>query len=105
MPESAKGMFEVLSPWAEADPIPLIGLAPRLDSLAGKKIGLLRNNKRAGEAILKVAAARLQEKYPDVGFSWFRGNTFSVSHLEKKRLPEFEDWINSVDAVLAAAAD
>jgi hypothetical protein len=105
MAESTKGMFEVLSPWAEADPIPLKGLAPRLDSFSGKKIGLLRNNKRAGEEILKVAAKRLKEKYPDIEFSWFRGNSFSVSNLEKKRLPEFEDWIKSVDAVLAAAAD
>jgi hypothetical protein len=105
MPQAIKGMFEVLSPWAEADPIPLKGLAPRLDSLKGKRIGLLRNNKRAGEEILKVASARLKERYPDIEFSWFKFNTFSVSSLEKNRLPEFEDWIKSVDAVLAAAAD
>jgi hypothetical protein len=105
MAESTKGMYDVLSPWAEADPIPLKGLAPRLDSLGAKKIGLLRNNKRAGEAILKVAAKRLKEKYPDIEFSWFKGTTFSVTNLEKNRLAEFEAWIKSVDAVLAAAAD
>jgi hypothetical protein len=105
MADSTKGMFEVLSPWAEADPVPLKGLSGRLDSLNGKKIGLLRNNKRAGEEILKVAARRLKERYPDIEFNWFKGNSFSVSSLEKKRLPEFEDWIKSVDAVLAAAAD
>jgi hypothetical protein len=105
MTELAKGMFEVLSPWADADPIPMQGLAPRLSNLSGKKIGLLRNNKRAGEEILKVAAKRLKEKYPDIEFSWFRGNTFSVTHLEKNRLSEFEDWVKSVDAVLAGAAD
>jgi len=99
------GMFEVLSPWAEADPVPLKGLAPRLDSLAGKKIGLLRNNKRAGEPILTVAAVKLKERFPDIEFSWFRGHTFSVSELEKGRLAEFEDWIKSVDAVIAAVAD
>jgi hypothetical protein len=103
--ETNKGMFEVLSPWAEADPIPLKGLSPRLENLNGKKIGLLRNNKRAGEEILKTAAKRLKEKYPDIEFSWFKGKTFSVSSLEKQRIPEFEDWIKSVDAVLAAAAD
>jgi hypothetical protein len=105
MVESSKGMFEVLSPWAEADPVPLKGLSGRLDSLNGKIIGLLCNNKRAGGEILKVAAQRLKEKYPDIEFKWFKGNSFSVTHLEKKRLPEFEDWIKSVDAVLAAAAD
>jgi hypothetical protein len=105
MAELNKGMYEVLSPWAEADPVTLKGLAPRLDSLGGKKIGLLRNNKRAGEEILKVAARRLKEIYPDIEFTWFKGNTFSVSNLEKNRLAEFEDWIKSVDAVLAGAAD
>ena len=105
MIEKTRSMFEVLSPWAEADPIPQKGLAPRLTDLTHKKIGLLRNNKRAGEPILNVAAKRLQERYPNIEFSWFKGNSFSVSHLEKSRLREFEDWINSVDAVLAAAAD
>jgi hypothetical protein len=101
----AGNLFEVLSPWAEADPIPLKGLAPRLANLSGKKIGLLRNNKRAGEPILQVAAKRLKERYPDIELSWFRGNTFSVSELEKDRLAEFEAWIKSVDAVIAATAD
>ena len=62
MPEATKGMFEVLSPWAEADPIPLKGLAPRLDGLKGKKIGLLRNNKRAAEEILNVAVSQIERK-------------------------------------------
>lgn len=97
--------FEILSPWAEADPVPLKGLAPRLDNLAGKRIGLLQNNKRAGGPILDVAERKLKERFPDAEFSRFRGNTFSVSELEKNRLPEFEDWIKSVDAVVAAAAD
>lgn len=97
--------FEVLSPWSEADPIPLKGLAPRLSTLAGKKIGLLRNNKRAAEPILTVASRILKEKFPDIEFSWFRGNTFSVSEQEKERLPEFEDWLKSVDAVVAAVGD
>ena len=99
------GSFEVLSPWAEADPIPLKGLAPRLKTLAGKKIGLLRNNKRSAEPILTVASQKLKERFPDIEFSWFRGHTFSVSEQEKDRLPEFEDWIKSVDAVIASTAD
>jgi hypothetical protein len=105
MAEKSTGMFEVLSPWAESDPIPLKGLAPRLTDLKGKRIGLLRNNKRSAEPILNAASRLLKEKYPDLEFSWFRGNTFSVSEQEKNRLPEFEDWIRSVDAIIAATAD
>ncbi len=97
--------FEVLSPWAEADSVPLKGLSPRLTTLAGKKIGLLRNNKRAGGPILEFASQRLKEKYPDIQFSWFKGTTFSVSELEPNRKKDFDDWIKSVDAVIAAVAD
>jgi hypothetical protein len=97
--------FEVLSPWAEADPIPLKSLTPRLQTLAGKKIGLLRNNKRSAEPILAAASRKLKERFPDIEFSWFRGHTFSVSEQEKDRIPEFEDWIKSVDAVIASTAD
>jgi hypothetical protein len=101
----AEGTYEVLSPWAEADPVPQKRLTPRLMGLAGKKIGLLCNNKRAAEPILTVAAQRLRERYPGLEISWFRGRSFSVSELEKSRRGEFEDWIKSVDAVVAAVGD
>jgi len=97
--------YEVLSPWAEADPIPLHGLAPRLDKLDGKKIGLLANNKRAAPLILDVTEKLLKQKFPGVQTSRFRARSFSVSSLEKDREKEFNDWINGVDAVVAAVGD
>ena len=33
--------YSVLSPWADADPIPLKGLGARINGLTGKKIGLV----------------------------------------------------------------
>ena len=97
--------YEVLSPWAEADPIPLQGLSPRVTDLAGKKIGLLCNSKRAAPLILNVTERLLKERYPTSQISWFRTRTFSVSSLEKDRAAEFEDWIKGVDAVVAAVGD
>jgi len=97
--------YEVLSPWAEADPIPLKGLSPRLDKLDGKKIGLLCNNKRAAPLILDVTEKLLKERYPSVKVSRFFTKTFSVSSLEKEREGEFNDWIKGVDAVIAAVGD
>jgi hypothetical protein len=97
--------YEVLSPWAEADPIPLKGLAPRVTDLAGKKIGLLCNNKRAAPLILKVTERILKERFPTSETSWFRAQSFSVSSLEPDNLKKFEDWINGVDAVVAAVGD
>ncbi len=105
MTGSSNAVYEVLSPWADADPIPLKGLTPRITGLAGKKIGLLRNGKRAAEPILNVTEKILRRRYPSTEFIWFRGNDFSVSELEKNRISEFEDWIKSVDAVIAAVGD
>jgi hypothetical protein len=97
--------YEVLSPWAEADPVPLHGLSPRLDKLEGKKIGLLCNNKRAAPLILDAAEKHLKKKFPTAALSRFEARTFSVSSLEKDRLGVFDDWIKGVDAVIAAVGD
>ena len=97
--------YEVLGPWAEADPIPLKGIAPRVTNLAGKRIGLLCNNKRAAPLILNVTERILKERVPTSEISWFRARSFSVSSLEPENLSKFEDWINGVDAVVAAVGD
>jgi hypothetical protein len=97
--------YEVLSPWAEADPVPLKGLSPRLDGLASKKLGLLCNNKRAAPIILNAAEKILKERYHDAEVSWFNARTFSVSALERDRKEELDDWIKGVDAVIAAVGD
>ncbi len=110
------GQYEVLSPWAEVDPIPLKGLAPRLNDLNGKKIGLFSEiYKRASTPILKVVEKRLKEKYPTVEFKWFEdpcsliiadmeraSDNFFVSQEMKD---SFEEWVKGVDAVVGAVGD
>jgi hypothetical protein len=103
--EKATPTYEVLSPWAEADPIPLKGLSPRLDKLDGKKIGLLCNNKRAATLILDATEKLINEKFPSVSITKFFARSFSVSSLEKDREGEFNDWLKGVDAVIAAVGD
>jgi hypothetical protein len=98
-------VYEVLSPWAKADPVPLQGLAPRLDKLDGKKIGLFCNNKRAAPLILEVTEKLLKQRLPTTTVSRFKTQSFSVSALEKEREGEFNDWIKGVDAVIAAVGD
>jgi len=103
--EKSGTVYEVLSPWSEADPIPLQGLSPRLDDLAGKKIGLLCNNKRAAPVILEVAERLLKEKYPTAETSYFHARSFSVSSLARDRKDEFDDWIKGLDAIIASVGD
>jgi len=98
MSTSNQGIYEVLSPWAEADPVPIRGLtAPRLNDLEGKKIGLYRNDKRAAGPILNVIEKKLKERFPGLQVSWYTS--------QKTDVPEFEDWLKSVDAVVAAVGD
>jgi hypothetical protein len=103
--DKAGASYEVLSPWAEADPIPMKGLSPRLNKLDGKKIGLLCNNKRAAPLILNATEKLINEKFPTSTVSRFNGRSFSVSSLEKDREGEFNEWIKGVDAVIAAVGD
>ena len=99
-------LFEVLSPWAEADPVPMEGLtAPRLSDLNGKKIGLFCNIKQASHRILPVVERRIKKKYPDAEFSYYRGQAFSVSELEPQNIDAFNAWIDEVDTVILAVGD
>jgi hypothetical protein len=100
-----EGIYEVLGPWAEADPIALHGLAPRLVKLEGKKIGLLCNSKRAAPLILDVTERLLKQRFPTAVTSRFLARSFSVSSLEKDREDEFNDWLKGVDAVIASVGD
>jgi hypothetical protein len=105
MPKQTESFYEVLSPWAEADPVPWRGINPRPANLAGKKIGLLRNSKRAAEPSLQVVADRLKKRYPTVEFSWFanlRPNEMSVAQDIKD---DFEKWLKEADAVIASYGD
>ena len=97
--------YEVLSPWAEADAVSLRGISPRLGDLRGKRIGLLCNIKRAARPILTVVERKLKERFPTCEITWYPGQSMSVSELEPQNRTKFEDWINGIDAVVAAVGD
>ena len=66
--------YEVLSPWAEADPIPLRGISPRLTDLKDKKIlALLDDNCRYTNSQI---ARKIQLSKPAV--------EYRLKRLEKK---------------------
>jgi hypothetical protein len=97
------GSYEVLNPWADADPIPLKGLtAPRVTDLAGKKIGLFVNDKRAALPVRTVLERKLKERFPASETSWYnaRGPV-----LMGKVIPEYEEWLKTVDTVILMVGD
>jgi hypothetical protein len=95
--------YEVLSPWAEVDPVPLKGISPRVTDLKGKKIGLLFNGKRASQPIMTVLEQRLKERFPTSEFTWF-GPTGNVEVLGAPD-QAFEKWVEESDAIIAAVGD
>ena len=97
--------YEVLNPWAEADPIPWKGIRERLSDLSGKKIGLLRNSKRTAEPTLKVVENRLKERYPTASFDWFANLKPNETAVESGFKDEFEKWLEGVDAVISSYGD
>ena len=97
--------FEVLSPWADVDPIPFRGISPRLESLKGKKIGLFINPKRAAMPIGKSIERRLKDLYPDIETVIFHSVGANVNEIETKNKEKFTAWAKSVDGVIAVVGD
>ena len=97
--------YEVLSPWADADPVPLRGLTARPKDLAGKKIGLFLNHKRAGHLSLSAFEGELRERIPSATTSWYECTGHNIPEILTEGKAKFEAWVGSVDAVVLAVAD
>jgi hypothetical protein len=95
------GQYEVLSPWADAEPVPLRGISPRLASLEGKKIGIFRNFKQAAKPYAAVMAQKLKEHYPTSQVSIYESNGANALEAETENKAKFEAWANGVDAAIS----
>lgn len=99
-----ENQYEVLNPWAEADPIPLKGISPRPIDLNGKKIGLYHNDKRVTRPMLAAVEARLKEKYPSLTFkSFLRAANLAIYEMPEKG--QYDEWLIDVDAVIFSHGD
>jgi hypothetical protein len=97
--------FKVLNPWAEADPIPPRGISPRLSTLAGKKIGLFANFKRASRPVLASVEKRLKMMYPDIETILYDSRGANVVESETKNRDKFAGWMKGIDAAILAVGD
>jgi hypothetical protein len=98
--------FEVLSPLGEIDPISPKGLSPRIRDLAGKKIGLFCNYKSAARPVLTAVEKRLKGRYPDCQTSWYvQEMNRPVIRMNKEDRLKFDDWVKSLDGIIAALGD
>jgi hypothetical protein len=97
--------YEVLSPWAEVDPVQLRGINPRPKDLAGKKIGLFLNHKRAAHLSLSAFEKELLQRIPTATTSWYDCTGHNIPEMLTDGKAKFEAWVRSVDAVVLAVAD
>lgn len=106
MTNRIKSDYEVLSPWATADPKPLKGITPRFTGISGKKIGLYATSKRAPKPILMAIEKKLKERIPSVETSWYISTLpYSVMQIEGPDKIQFSEWVKKVDAVITAVGD
>ena len=103
--DGSKYQYEVLSPWAEVDPIPLRGISPRVDNLAGKKIGLFANFKRAARPIAAEVEKQLKQKFSTSQFTLFDSRSPNVTETETQNKEKFTAWAKEMDAVVAMVGD
>jgi hypothetical protein len=98
--------YEVLSPWAEADPIPLKGISPRVPDLTGRRIGLFASNKPAAPRIMDVLERKMKERFPSAQISRYHAKeSFLVLQTAGKDRDRFEEWVKGVDVIAAAVGD
>ena len=102
--DHAYSQYEVLSPWADADPMPPQGITKRLSDLEGKTIGLFHNSKRAAHPIMNVLEKKLKERYPTISFSRFvLMPNAGVDETDDK--DRFDEWVKGVDGVILCYGD
>ena len=98
------GQYEVLSPWAEVDPMPLHSISPRPIDLTDKKIGLFCNDKVGAAPIQTLIETKLKEKYPTLKFSRYL-RTPNISMAEMPDWTRFVEWVIGLDALIFAIGD
>ena len=104
-PKAPDIQFEVLSPWADVDPIPLRGISPRIPTLAGKKIGLFVNPKRAAMPIAESIDKRLKTMFPDIQTIIYHSVGANVNEIETNNKEKFTAWAKGLDAAIAVVGD
>jgi len=102
---SSESKYEVLSPWAEVDSIPLRGISPRIDNLVGKKIGLFVNYKRAARPIGLALEKRLKSMFSQSEVSFFYSLQWNVLESENDNKEKFKTWAKNNDAVILLVGD
>jgi len=84
-------VYTVMDPRGAVVPIPYIGLAPRLDTVVGKKIGVV-NMMGGNEAVMDSLPADIMAAYP--------GCTAELLYMKDSKSSEAWEFVESCDAII-----
>jgi hypothetical protein len=76
-----------------------------VDTLAGKKIGLFANFKRAARPMAAEVEKQLKQKFPTSQFVLFDSRLPNVTETETVNKEKFAAWAKEMDAVVAMVGD
>ena len=93
-------MLRIVDPAAEIETTS-VAIAPRLETLRGKRVALIDNTKHNADRFLEATRELLEHKYGVAGFEYFRKFSASVPTP-----PEVVDRLTqSCDALVHGVAD
>ncbi|MCD8046147.1 MAG: hypothetical protein LUE90_05865 [Clostridiales bacterium] len=98
--------YTVLSPWGEIDNTDVAALSPRLDTLAGKTIGMFAKFKHHDPVILREVARQLKERYPSAEFIHLQYPKDTAEIMNDPEFqPVFDEFLSKCDAVISGYGD
>ena len=95
--------LEVRNPVADLVKEKEVKLAPRLETLDGKTVGLYWNAKPSGDIINKATAELLSKKFKGIHFKNYIGSM--GSDMRQASPEDVEMMANECDAVIGSLAD
>ncbi len=98
--------YEVLNPWADADPVAPRGILPRVADLNSKTIGLFSHFKASGLPILQEVERQLKKKFPKAKFIHLHYPGYKTEIAgDPEYKTAFEEWVGSIDIAVTGYGD
>ena len=93
-----KVILKVLNPRGKVPKRAESSLSAPLDSLNGKKIGILNNTKTGGEMLMPYFKESLQKRFPDIEFRTWKVHFAQSPEIKEPKLKEMAEWSDGIIA-------
>ena len=98
--QSGRIELELLNPLGVIDPPPMLGINPRLETLEGKRLAMIHNNKAGAKEFLIAVEELLKAKFPSTTFTHF-DTTINLADTPEK----YAEMAKACDAFILGSGD